>query len=179
MHKIHVLIALLLGIGCAQSEPKPGSALGKGNDTTTNIVADKAALNENHFTIVVDSLSKEESAFLKQLSKENEFLLTQGRVERYYASGNEANALPMYSKIIAPKEILLAKGYVYFELTATGRITDANLVYSYSLGQASTGSGSVIGTDAADYVHTIKSCGTTACIIQVFQNGVKIFEKDK
>lgn len=174
-------MAILLGMGCAQSEPKPENTLDEGSDTTTNIVAARAkmTLNENNFTIVVDSLSKEERAFLRQLSKENEFLLMPNRVERYYASGNGANALPLYSKIIVPKEILLDKGYVYFELTATGKITDANLVYSYSLGQASTGSGSVIGTDAADYLHTIKSCGITTCIIQVFQNGVKIFERDK
>ncbi len=32
-------MAVLLGMGCAQSEPKPENTLDKGSDTTTNIVA--------------------------------------------------------------------------------------------------------------------------------------------
>ncbi len=175
MNKLHFLFAVILGIGCTQNQEKNSDPLVKTADTI--VEANKATLDENNISIVIDTLNKEEIKFLSQLSKENESLLIHEKVERYYSLDNKNS--PLYSKMIIPEAVLQAKGYVYFDLTANGRITDANFVYNYSRGQASTGSGSIIGANTTDYVHTIKSCGVTACIIQVFQNGVKIFEKDK
>ena len=154
MGRISFLIVLFIATACNESavnQPKIGS------------------------NFKLDSLTIEEKSFLDKIASQNESLIISNQVERYFAG---SDSLPAANKLVFPKHFLIDKGYVYLELEFYGEITDVNISYRYSLGQADTGYGSVSGNDTSDYVHTFKGCGVTACITQVYNNGKKILEKE-
>jgi hypothetical protein len=121
-----------------------------------------------------DILNSYEKEFITKLLHENEFLILSERVRRYYFTKDSSLVL---NELVFKKEYLLEKGYTSFEMRFYGKISEPNLYYSYSLGQASYGFGSVIGSDTINYLHSLKSCGISACITQLFENGKKIVEK--
>ena len=177
MYKIYSIILWALCVSCgrypdaAKEDPKPG--LNKNGDSLSK--NQRIGETSNSF-LLKDTLNKEETNILEALSRENEFIILSKNVERYYSSGDNS---VITTRLIFTKEGLLEKGYVYYDFEFFGKITDMNINYRYSLGQGSYGYGSIVGNDLKDYVHTLKSCGVTACITQVFQNGKKIFENSK
>jgi hypothetical protein len=128
----------------------------------------------NHF-FKEDTLSVEEKSFLTKVSNENEFIIVSNQVERYFA---ENDSIPQISKLIFPRDSLIEKGYVYFNLKFYGKIADVNIKYDYSMGQAAVGFGTLVGNNMNNYLHVFETCGITNCLIQVYQNGKKVFEKN-
>ena len=166
MKGVFSILVLVLTISCNQG----GTDNVSGKEEAPDDKISKGAISR------IDSLSFEETTFLNKLVQENESLTISNQVERFFEG---SDSIPTVNKLVFPKHILIDKGYVYLELEFYGNINDANISYRFSLGQADTGYGSVSGNDTSDYVHTHKSCGVTACITQVFNNGKKIFEKEE
>ena len=164
---ISLLIATIFF--CCNSKSS-GHEIAKEEDTNQkNIEVGKLPL-----IFVEDTLTNVEKKFLGQIIRENEFLLLSNQVYRYSFTGDSSLVV---NKLVFSKELLQEKGYVFFEIYFYGSITQPNVHYNYSLGQASSGFGSVVGNETTDYLHTLRSCGITACIAKVYQNGEKIFEK--
>jgi hypothetical protein len=134
-------------------------------------------LNSINCFKVEDSLTSEEKAFIKKLQSENEFILFSNHVERLFLESK--SSVPFATKLLISQDTLEKKGYFSFEFIFYGKITDVNVKYSYNLGQAAFGYGSVVGNDFDDYVHFLNSCGVTSCIVQGYHNGKKIFEKSE
>lgn len=179
MRKIILVLSAVIS-GCSNSTPNNNSLLSNSkvsspskSDTSIKITNEKKDVSSYY---KIDTLSDEESKFLQGLTKENEFIIVSKLVKRYYS---EDNKTLLFSKLFFSKDFLKEKGYVFFDLSFYGKISDVAISYTYNMGQASYGVGSIIGIDLKNYTHTIRSCGTTTCITQVYQNGEKVFEKDQ
>jgi hypothetical protein len=129
---------------------------------------------QKDFQWVKDTLTVEEKAVLNHFAEENEFLFITNQVERLLISGNDK---PLLNRLFIPEDLLLKKGYIFYELKSYGKFTDVNISYTYNMGQASNGFGSIIGTDTSNYIHSFQSCGISKCVTRVFQNGKMILDK--
>lgn len=174
MNKFYQITLLVLCFSCNGRDATSRSIKG---DSTIKLNENKkdTLSKESRKNIVEDTVTTEEMAVLETISHENEFLILSKNVERYYSPDHTL----IFSRLSFSKERLIEKGYVFYELKFYGSISDMNINYRYSLGQASYGYGSITGNDPKNYLHTLKSCGVTACVTQVFQNGKKIFESIK
>jgi hypothetical protein len=151
--------------GCVQNQPSPTPPASVAPSTPPSA-------SQWHNT---DTLTSGEKSFLARLAKESDVIVWATQVERYY----KADSTLLYSKLLFPDGFLQEKGYVYFELGGAGKLTDAHITYNFSQGQANQGYGSVTGEDSSLYIHSVKGCGVTACIVQLFENGKKVYEKWK
>jgi hypothetical protein len=148
----------------------------KNNPDKNDSIQMKQLTVKNSLILREDTLTDEERLFLNKISHENEFLILSNRVQRYFSVNDSSLTI---SKLLFSKELLDSKGYVFLELKFYGNISEPNIYYTYSLGQAAYGFGSIVGRDTSDYVHILKSCGLTTCITQSFKDGTKIFEKSE
>lgn len=131
-------------------------------------------LKENELFYKEDTITFAEKKFLNKISSENEFIGLSNKVRRFFLIKDSSL---FANEMLFTNEYIQNKGYVYLNLKFYGKISEPNIYYTYSLGQTSYGFGSVIGNDTSNYLHSLKSCGITNCIIQVYQNGRKIFDK--
>jgi hypothetical protein len=131
-------------------------------------------LQDENYRMAQDTLNLQEANFLKEISQQNGFLLLSNKVKRYYDK-NDKN--PIANVIVYSNDSLIKNGYVEMELEFMGNISTPQVYYTYNLGQASTGYGSVVGLQLDDYLHSFKSCGITNCIISVFNNRKQIIEQ--
>jgi hypothetical protein len=130
--------------------------------------------NDKELKWVNDTLTTQEKAILNHFAVENEFLVFSNQVERLFIPGNDK---PLMSRLLIPQNLLIEKGYLFYEFKSYGKFTDVNISYAYNMGQASNGFGSIIGTDTSNYIHSFQSCGVSKCVTRVFQNGKLILDK--
>jgi len=167
MNKIYLFtVVVFYVLGCAQNDH---------NAVSPAPVAAPSVSPPGFQWHKTDTLSSGEKAFLGRLKEESDVIVWSTQVERCY----KADSTLLFSQLIFPEGFLQEKGYVYFVLGAAGSLTDAHITYNFSMGQAYTGYGSVTGEDSTLYIHSVKSCGVTACAVQLFENGKKVYEKLK
>ena len=174
----YLIVAGFTYLSCANSQEKgPIAEVASRDrsgikDSTINIKNNDGSYKDCKW--VKDTLTVEEKAVLNHFAEENEFLFIINQVERLLISGNDK---PLLSRLSIPEDLLLKKGYLFYEFKSYGKFTDVNISYTYNMGQASNGIGSIIGTNTSNYIHTLQSCGISKCITRVFQNGKMILDK--
>ncbi|OQP59760.1 hypothetical protein A3860_36385 [Niastella vici] len=175
-----LLFTCFAWLSCSSSQEKSNTKEGSGfGDTNSNGIKDSttsiSSLNNSvNAQWKKDTLSSQEKGILNYFASENEFIIISNQVERLFITGNEQ---PIMSRLSFSEKQLTEKGYISYELKTYGKFTDVSIYYSYNMGQASNGFGSIIGTDTSNYVHSFQSCGVTRCITRVFQNGKMILDK--
>lgn len=182
MNKLFLYYIVLFSLSCSDSNLVNKEDKINSIDSSTLISKnEERAYNQTQnsskalpLNTTVDTLSTIESNFMSLILKENELILITKEVERTFSESGKL----ISSKMIFPKKILTDGGYINMEVLIYGNISDrVRINYSYNMGQASYGYGSVVGDDVNNYLHTIKSCGISNCVTQVFDTGKKIFEK--
>jgi predicted secreted protein len=140
---------------------------------TTSGTAEKRVPAE--YSRRLDTLTPGEVGFLKKLAWQNKSLIWAKQVERLL----DKDSSIILSKLIFPANFLADSGYRYFELSGRGLLTHADITYFFDRGQGYTGYGSVIGDDTAHFTHTIRGCGVTACVTEVYNADKNIAEISK
>jgi hypothetical protein len=125
-----MLFSLLLLVFFCCNNQKDQKTSSPASDSSSAELKNKN--QKNHF-FKEDTLTTEEKIFLKKISGENEFIMLSNKVERFFS---ENDSIPRINKLIFRKDSLIEKGYVYFNLNFYGKISDVDIKYNYSLGQA-------------------------------------------
>lgn len=178
---IALLLTMLFSVNCHQKVNRKNVAGEPDSDTdhialvSKDNVFLKASIDTEKSFERNDTASQLENAVLTLIENENEFILPSKNLRRVYSSKNKL----LYSYLVYSNHELDSAGYVDFQLQIHGNIQDQiDISYTYNIGQASHGFGYVMGEDSTNLLHTLKSCGISACVIQVFESKKKIFEKE-
>lgn len=168
---------LVIAISVLLSGCNNGSSTNSHPDTNPQPIAEapaSVARTTDEIYIRTEKLSPQEKAFLKILQKENPVILISEKVRRVYQ-----NKTLIYTQPDIPQDTLDKNGYVYYGMTIWGDIVndDLNITYLYSLGQAYYGYGSIYGPSTKEYFHAHTSYGTGAKIVELYNNGKKLYSK--
>jgi|GEM_PF-1151074 len=168
-----VFVICFLGCGDTASVNKEESII-KSDTLSGNF---KPNDSDVEYYLLVDTLSKNEKGFLSILGKENPAVFFVHRVNRFYAT---KDSTLLFSRLDIPNDVLIDKGYVSYNLSYWGEISDnadVHVLYDYNQGQADYGFGSVYGPSVKDYFHSFTGYGLSAKVITVYNNGTQLYSQ--